>query len=452
MKLVAKWIWKKQSEYNTYNDAIIAQKSFDLPAFTTASAYVTADSFYRLKINGAWVNDGPSRAWPEHFKYDVIDVTSYLREGQNEIEILARYYGCGDFHRVCQQAGLLAQFDVKGADGTTESIITDSSWMVATLPGLKKNTPKISIQQSPYEIYDARLENNLSPRREGAKNANNQPGEFGYSAAVELFDAEGGPWKGLTQRDVKLLSKDPVNFQRFMGASVVRYEGEKFCFPAVRLTYPGVIEAQLHTAAPCGFASIVKVSKKCTLEVGSDTLKVSVGGTTEASGNYLLEPGEHLLLSFVERLPDENSPAGHEKEWDLRLTCSEKYTLKNPVDTAHENPWAFVGLGQFGFVQDDLDWNWTIRNNPDLIEKGKGYAKIVKQAFKEVTDVSSFKEVLGEFATCEPSEIMLLDDRDWRFSARQVVEDGCELVEHPAALMVDKRRVDHHQAEQEWRC
>ena len=107
MRFAAKWIWKKQAEYNTYNDAIVARKKFTLSAFTQASAYVTADSFYRLKINGQWVNDGPSRAWPEHFKYDVIDVTSYLREGRNDIEITARYYGCGDFHRVCQQAGLL---------------------------------------------------------------------------------------------------------------------------------------------------------------------------------------------------------------------------------------------------------------------------------------------------------------------------------------------------------
>ena len=55
-------------------------------------------------INGQWVNDGPCRSWPDHFQYDVLDVGSCLNPGQNEILVLARYYGVGDFHRIPQQA------------------------------------------------------------------------------------------------------------------------------------------------------------------------------------------------------------------------------------------------------------------------------------------------------------------------------------------------------------
>ncbi len=130
MEFTAKWIWKKQKEYNTYNDSIIARKSFRLPTFNNASAAITADSFYRLKINNIWVNDGPGRGWPEHYKYDLIDITSYLIEGDNTVEITARYFGCGDFHRVCQQAGLLAQFDIELAQNENIIIGTNSSWEV----------------------------------------------------------------------------------------------------------------------------------------------------------------------------------------------------------------------------------------------------------------------------------------------------------------------------------
>ena len=420
MKLTAKWIWKKQKQYNTYNDAIVARKTFTLPAFTQADAYVTADSFYRLRINGQWVNDGPARAWPEHFKYDVIDVASYLRKGRNDIEITARYYGCGDFHRVCRQAGLLAQFDVKLANGKTKSIVTDSGWEVAPLAGLVKNTPKISIQQSPYELYDARLE-----------------GKARFTKAVELYEAREGPWKGLTQRDVKLLTKEPVNFKSFMGASIVRHEGENHCFPAVRLLFPGVIEAQSYTGVACGFATVVKTTKKCTLHAWSRTLEIAIDGKIKANGKHTLQPGRHLLLTFVKKLPDEHGQESHDKERSLRIVCNEKHILKNPLDAMHENPWAFIGLNQFAFVHDDLDFAWTIEKNPDLAEKSKGYAKLIKKAFREVVDVRSFKRILGEFAECKPSAEMRLEDPFWKFSDRKVVGDGAPLVVDPGALMYD---------------
>ena len=421
MELTAKWIWKKQRKYNTYNDAVVARKSFTLSPFISANACVTADSFYRLKINGEWVNDGPSRAWPEHFKYDVIDVTSYLREGSNEIEITARYYGCGDFHRVCQQAGLLAQFDIKGTDGRNESIITDSSWKVAPLSGLVRNTPKISVQRSPYEMFDA--------QREGSEK---------FTNAVELYETKAGPWKGLTKRDVKLLSKEPVCFKRFMGASVVQHEGEIYCFPAVRLLFPDVIENQGYTAAACGFASVVTVSKTCVFEIEAKTLKISVDGQTQSEGKYTLAPGTHLLLALVHRLPDEeNGPELHEKERVVKLICSEKYTLKNPVTPAQENPWVFINLNQFAYIQDDMDWDATLERHPDLAEKGREYAKLIKQVFREVVDVQSFTTMLGEFAECKPSVEMLMEDHAWTFSARKVMEEGRSLIEAPDALMCD---------------
>ena len=148
-ELKAKWIWKDQADYNQYNQTIVARKHFSLPALDAASQAtlrITADSFYRLYVNGRWVNDGPCRSWPEHYQYDVIDVTSYLQAGENEIRVLARYYGVGDFHRVPRQAGLLAQLDVSGPAGATLSLGTDHSWEVAENRALLRNVPKQSIQ------------------------------------------------------------------------------------------------------------------------------------------------------------------------------------------------------------------------------------------------------------------------------------------------------------------
>ena len=161
----AKWIWLKGADVHAYNQTVVARKEFRLTKPQQATLRITADSFYRLFINGHWVNDGPGRSWPEHFQYDVIDATPYLVDGANEIRVIARYYGVGDFHRVPKQAGLLAQLDVTSADGKTTTLLTDASWEVAALPALIANTPKVSIQMEPCELYDARLADQLSFKR-----------------------------------------------------------------------------------------------------------------------------------------------------------------------------------------------------------------------------------------------------------------------------------------------
>ncbi|HQC43076.1 MAG TPA: hypothetical protein PLV91_06360, partial [Verrucomicrobiota bacterium] len=133
-KLTAKWIWKPRSAqgevpaYRGYNQTVLLTRSAVIPSFEKAMLYITADSWYRLSINDTWVADGPCRAWPEHYQYDELDVTQYLKpNAENRITIIARYFGVGTFHVIPQQAGALAQLDL---DGKT-FLGTDGSWMSA---------------------------------------------------------------------------------------------------------------------------------------------------------------------------------------------------------------------------------------------------------------------------------------------------------------------------------
>jgi len=68
--LTAKWIWLKGADVHAYNQTIVAQQTFSLAKPQHATLRITADSFYRLTLNGRWINDGPARCWPEHFQYD----------------------------------------------------------------------------------------------------------------------------------------------------------------------------------------------------------------------------------------------------------------------------------------------------------------------------------------------------------------------------------------------
>jgi hypothetical protein len=132
--LRAQWIWRRGGDVHGYNQTVIGRRQVRLEKAQQATLRITADSFYRVFVNIVWVNDGPARAWPEHFQYDVLDVTPCLVDGPNEIRIIARYYGVGDFHRVPQQAGLLAQLDLTLAGGRTRTLVTDGDWEVAAAP------------------------------------------------------------------------------------------------------------------------------------------------------------------------------------------------------------------------------------------------------------------------------------------------------------------------------
>ena len=174
--LSAKWIWKQQDSYNPYQQVILARKTARLGAVQQAEVKITVDGWYRLLVNGEWVNDGPCRSWPEHFQFDVLDISPYLVEGENEFVVIARHWSVGNFHTVPKQAGMLAQIDLVFTDGSQRRITSDRTWWVSEAPAWVAETPKVSIQMEPQELYDARLE-----------------GELSFEPAEELYPAGKGP-------------------------------------------------------------------------------------------------------------------------------------------------------------------------------------------------------------------------------------------------------------------
>jgi hypothetical protein len=408
----AKWIWKAQADTNPYNQMIVARKRFTVDRMDRGVLRITADSFYRLYVNGQWVNDGPCRAWAEHFQYDVIDVTPYLRVGKNEIRVLARYFGVGDFHRVPKQAGLLAELHVARAGSPLLRVATDSTWEVAESRALVRNVPKQSIQMEPAEIYDARLEDQLQ-----------------FAPAQELFAATEGPWKNLHPRDVALLTRQPVSLAGFVGAKVVKAEGANFCMPVARLVNPGVIEANNHASCACGMATILENAQPLALALETENMRVSIDGRQSRDGRFDLAPGQHLVLAFVRNV------FGHDKEKAVRLRNTSGYKLVNPLEAADANPWCFIRFPEYAYTGDDL-----VRNEKDVPrvqEIATGYPKAVEQAFRTVKNKADFVAQLGKRAERMPAEQMFVEEISWKFHQRKVVSEGAALVDAPTALIAE---------------
>lgn len=413
----ASWIWARDSDVHGYNQAIVARRTFRLGAFTRATLRITADSRYRLWINDAWVGDGPCRSWPEHYQYDVLDVTPWLREGPNEIRVLVRYFGVGDFHRIPQQAGLLAQLEVERADGRIVTLGTDASWEAARLPALLSRTPKVSIQMEPCEWYDARLAEPLTFRR-----------------ARVLFSAGAGPWKDLRPRDVALLTHQPFAFKRVLHTRRVRAEGWNFCVPAARLVNPGVIEANHHASCGFGMATLLEVEKPGTVRIQQEGMKLALDGEP-VRGEVNLPAGKHLLLAFSRNL------FGHDKEKSVRFLQPEGFRLVNPLDPRQSNPWVFIRLPEYAVATNDLVWMQFRDLDPRLGRWAREYSEVTDRWLREVRDVDRLRDLLGPRCEQLPAETMFVEDAFWQFTQRREVGDAADLVEHAEALLHDNAEV-----------
>jgi hypothetical protein len=415
MKINAKWIWKKQKDYNIYNQAVIAKKEFVLHSVAQADIIITADSYYRLYINDVWVNDGPCRSWPEHFQYDQFDVTGYLKPGNNQIKVIARYFGVGDFHRIPQQAGLLVQLDVKKTKGITKRITSDKSWLIAEAKQWISNTPKISVQMEPAEYYDARLEENLH-----------------FTQAVALFEAKKGPWKNLNPRDVAYMTKEDFALQTFVKCSVVkRDEGLSFCLPAARLCHPDLIEANNNTSIPCGMATVISVKKKSSIIIDSPSFDFTVSGRRSASGKFALEKGAYLIVAMSKGLFDH-----HGKEKMLSIN-GQSFKLQNPLEKNSNNKWCFILLDEFLVSKDDMRFVFFREEDTELSTAASGYKKVVKNILKNVKDTRLLKKHLArKIKTMPPEKMFVLDPCD-QFQKRTVIKDAGSQLLNPSALMAD---------------
>ncbi|MFB9276955.1 family 78 glycoside hydrolase catalytic domain [Cohnella cellulosilytica] len=87
---------------------------------------ITADDYYKLYINGAFVSQGPAQGYPFHYPYNRLDVTDWLREGRNIIAVhvyyqglINRAYNSGDYRQ-----GMIAELYA----GERLLLATDATW------------------------------------------------------------------------------------------------------------------------------------------------------------------------------------------------------------------------------------------------------------------------------------------------------------------------------------
>jgi hypothetical protein len=123
-----------------------------LPA--QAHLFITADSRYRLWVNGHFVARGPARCWPHAQSVDQLDLTPYLQIGPNVLAVQVYQPGYSHFAYVHRgAAGFLAHLV---CDGQT-TLVTDTAWRTCRDPSYHDGVPRLSIYQAGVEDRDLRL-------------------------------------------------------------------------------------------------------------------------------------------------------------------------------------------------------------------------------------------------------------------------------------------------------
>ena len=92
----ARWIWYPSGR-TLQNTFVLFRRELLLTAKPLrATGWISADSRYRLELNGQRVQWGPAPGDPRWAEADPLDLTSHLEPGRNVIGVTVLFYGAGD--------------------------------------------------------------------------------------------------------------------------------------------------------------------------------------------------------------------------------------------------------------------------------------------------------------------------------------------------------------------
>lgn len=119
-----------------------------------ATLFITADSRYKLWVNGIFVARGPARSYPEYQAVDALDLTPYLQAGANCLAVHVYQPGYSHFSYLHRGAAGLLAYLVCDDQAT---LVTDLDWRTRRDPSFAAQVPRVSIYGTGVEERDLNL-------------------------------------------------------------------------------------------------------------------------------------------------------------------------------------------------------------------------------------------------------------------------------------------------------
>ncbi|HEX5692985.1 MAG TPA: alpha-L-rhamnosidase N-terminal domain-containing protein, partial [Roseiflexaceae bacterium] len=153
----ASWIWFPSARTLPNTFVLFRRELLLQEVPLRVTGFVSADSRYRLTLNGRRVAWGPAPCDPRELDVDPLDLTPYLQPGRNVLGAEVLFYGIGEGTWVAGKPGFICRFDITYADGRVEQVLSDERWQCwldrAHRPGQYKRWFLRALQ----EEFDARL-------------------------------------------------------------------------------------------------------------------------------------------------------------------------------------------------------------------------------------------------------------------------------------------------------
>lgn len=256
----------------------------------------SADSRYRIWVNGVFVGRGPERSWPSSMAVDERCVTHLLRPGLNRIAVQVYSPGYSHFAYVHRgAAGLIGWLDVDG----TVLATTGPGWTVRRDTSWSPRVDRVS-------IYGTGVEDRDMSRAEDWVEAD--ASEWDNARVVQ--GAEGPIWRGLRPRATALPVEEiralDTPWQVRTGPAVAASDDPHGDLRrAFSLSAQGPTPALLPTGTAAVWVFDLGESRACL-----------AGAEITAAG------GERLLISYAEKL----------RGGELLLSDPEAYCRMRPTD------------------------------------------------------------------------------------------------------------------------
>ncbi|PKS08417.1 hypothetical protein jhhlp_005128 [Lomentospora prolificans] len=288
----AQWIWAP----NYSDDAdpgrfVLFRRVFELQNAIPQGKvllYVSADTRYRLYLNGKSISFGPCKSYPGRWNYEEVDIAPWLRQGRNVLaarvlRLSPSQHGCLSMMRT-PLPGLIVQATIEGQD-----ISTNDAW-------------RSKIDEATTLIGDKEWDFRLGPCFLGLnEKVDGKKLEAGWLDA----DYDDSAWKGATIKSYRRKMSPAQEFPRL---------------------FPREIPAMTET--PREFHRVVKSSSAVSFEQWSQFLSGKSGTIIPAKSNISVDiEAETLTTGFL----DLCAMVGNQKEpATLQILYSECY--ESPMD------------------------------------------------------------------------------------------------------------------------
>ena len=137
------------------NRHTLFRKKIGLRRANKAVLKITADDYFKLYINGAYVTQGPPPSYPNAYYYMEIDVTSFLKDGENTFAVHTYYQGL--INRVWVSGDLRSMLWCELSLDGTVALVSDETWRTATHTGYSA-CGIIGYETAFAERYDSRAQ------------------------------------------------------------------------------------------------------------------------------------------------------------------------------------------------------------------------------------------------------------------------------------------------------